>query len=134
MENCTQGERIAKMETILENIAALLAKHEKREDDMMLAMNKLATQQEIIHFHAQTLTRHEDSINEAFVLIRGHDKAHADEIREEDKQKTLLIRMMESPAGGYVAGVFSLVVLTGFIIDVIVHFSLVKKIWDFVRG
>lgn len=113
---CTQSTTIVKIETTLNHVVSLLEKHEEREERMMDAMEKVAGQAEIIHAQAETITRLEKSIEEAFILIR--------------QEKNLTMKILSSEAGIY----FLYAIAASLFIDCITHWSLVKTIGKYLFG
>lgn len=123
---CGQEAKIAKIETTLDHVVKLLEKHEDREDSMLTAMNKVASQAEVLHAHTEVLNRHEKSLEEAFKLIREH----IEEAIELDRRRDIVYKILEKPKV-----VYALVglILLGTVIDVIAHSTVMKKIFEVIK-
>lgn len=110
MQPCGQEAKIARIETTIDHVVALMDKHEEREARMVEAMEKVAGQAEILHAHAETLSRHEKAFDELFTTSRA--------------KKTLAISIMESQYGIYLI----MAVIMGTIVDVLVNSNILKKL------
>jgi len=94
-EPCTQAVTIMKIETTLTHVVNLLEKHEDREGRMLDAIEVVAGQTEALKAMHETTTRHEDEINNLFVIYREH-------IEKPKESKTMPIQLLESKYGDYI--------------------------------
>lgn len=117
-DDCKQAAKIASIESTLSHVAALLDRHEDREERMMAAMETLAAQAEIIKANAENVSRHEKSIINIYDILRI------------EKQENLAQKFWGSSAGIYGLGILFM----GLAVDCIAHFKIVRSIWAMFNG
>jgi hypothetical protein len=120
-----------------------MGKHEEREERMIEAMERVAAQTEIIHAHAETLSRHDRDIDRSFTELRLNADVSRKELKETEnslkreidataeelrRKKNFAITALESEAGNYIAVGITLLLLLAVSVDIVAHFPIVMRI------
>lgn len=114
-EPCTQAVTIMKIETTLTHVVNLLEKHEDREGRMLDAIEVVAGQTEALKAMHETTTRHEDEINNLYVIYREH-------VEKPKETKSMPIQVLESKYGDYIM----YAILACFVLEFIEHWDTIK--------